>query len=238
MLMERYRMFTLAYGDDLFDFPKLANEMFNDRRVQFAEEFGWELNIDARGREIDQYDLMNPLYVILKDGKGGHVASGRLLPTTGPTMIADHFSDLTDNVQIESSLIWEVSRVFVARRGRHSVRNAAALMWAGAEIGLRAGIEFFVSVTPKDMIRVFATCGWPAEIIGERTDDKDGHLCACLWEVSRKHCDALAARAHIDPETTGLSIYRKPRKTAQTKSINPVLLPPVAIPMLAPQGVC
>lgn len=238
MLMERYRMFTLAYGDDLFDFPKLANEMFNDRRVQFAEEFGWELNIDARGREIDQYDLMNPLYVILKDGNGSHVASGRLLPTTGPTMIADHFSDLTDGVQIESSLIWEVSRVFVAPRGRNSVRNAAALMWAGAEIGLRAGIEFFVSVTPKDMTRVFATCGWPAEIIGERIDDKDGHLCACLWEVTRKHCDALAARAHIDPETTGLSIYRKPRRAPQFKSAVPSFPPPASLPAPALQNVC
>ena len=238
MLMERYRMFTLAYGDDLFNFPKLANQMFNDRRIQFAEEFGWELNIDAQGREIDQYDLMNPLYIILKDGTGGHVASGRLLPTTGPTMIADHFSHLTDGVQIESSLIWEVSRVFVARRARNSVRNAAALMWAGAETGLRAGIEFFVSVTPKEMTRVFATCGWPAEIIGESADSKDGHLCACLWEISRKHCDALAARARIDPETTDLTIYRKPRRAPQVKSAGLSFLPPEGSPVLASREVC
>lgn len=231
-------MFTLAYGDDLFDFPKLANEMFNDRRVQFAEELGWDLNVDAQGREIDQYDLMNPLYVILKDKKGSHIASGRLMPTTGPTMIADHFSDLTDGVQIESSLIWEVTRVFVARRGKDSIRNAAALMWAGAEIGLRAGVEFYVSVTPKDMTRVFAACGWPAEIIGERIDEKDGHLCACLWEISRKHCDTLAARANIDPSQIDLSIYRGPRKAPQTKSFDPALLPPVVPSVRTQQKVC
>lgn len=217
-------MFTLAYGDDLFDFPKLANEMFSDRRVQFAEQLGWDLNVDAQGREIDQYDLMNPLYVILKDEAGSHVASGRLLPTTGPTMIADHFSDLTDGVQIESSLIWEVTRVFVARRGRDAIRHAAALMWAGAEIGLRAGVEFYVSVTPKNMTRVFAACGWPAEIIGERVDDRDGHLCACLWEVSRKNCDSLAAKANIEPSRIDLSIHRKSRDVAQTKSLNPAFM--------------
>ena len=231
-------MFTLAYGDDLFDFPKLADEMFSDRRIQFAEQLGWDLNIDARGREIDQYDLMNPLYVILKDDDGSHVGSGRLLPTTGPTMIADHFSDLTDGVQIESSLIWEVTRVFVARRGRNSIRHAAALMWAGAEIGLRAGVEFYVSVTPKNMTRVFAACGWPAEIIGERVDDRDGHLCACLWEINRKNCESLAAKANIEPSRIDLSIYRRPHEAPLTKSVEPAFLPPFIPDTMTRQKVC
>lgn len=33
-------MFTLVYGDDLFDFPTLADEMYQDRRVQFHDELG------------------------------------------------------------------------------------------------------------------------------------------------------------------------------------------------------
>lgn len=231
-------MFTLAYGDDLFDFPKLANNMFQDRRVQFSEELGWDLDIDPQGREIDQYDMMNPLYVILKDNEGEHVASGRLMPTTGPTMIADHFSDLTDGVQIESSLIWEVTRVFVAKRGKDSVRNAAALMWAGAQMGLKAGVEFYVSVTPKHMTRVFAACGWPAEIIGERVDEKDGHLCACLWEINQKNCDILAAKARIDPSKIDLSVYRKPKRAPQTKAFDPAFLPPLGPQTPAQQKVC
>ena len=47
-------MFTLVYGDDLFDFPQLANEMFHDRRAQFKDALGWNLAVDALGREIDQ----------------------------------------------------------------------------------------------------------------------------------------------------------------------------------------
>ncbi|MEL7467173.1 MAG: acyl-homoserine-lactone synthase [Paracoccaceae bacterium] len=220
-------MFTLVYGNDLFDFPRLANEMFTDRRVQFKEDLGWDLDIDPEGREIDQYDLMNPLYVILKNDAGRHLASGRLLPTTGPTMIADHFSDLTDDVAIESSLIWEVTRVFVAERGKDSVRNAARLMWGGAQIGLRSGVEFYVSVTPKYMTRVFAACGWPAEIIGEKVTEKDGHLCACLWEINEKNCDALARKARIDTSAMDLRVHRKPIRAPQTKALNPAFLPPV-----------
>ena len=49
-------MFKLIYGDDLFDFPQLANQMYQDRRVQFHEDFGWDLDVDQLGREIDQYD--------------------------------------------------------------------------------------------------------------------------------------------------------------------------------------
>ena len=201
-------MFTLVYGDDLFDFPQLANEMFHDRRAQFKEALGWNLAVDALGREIDEYDLLNPLYVILRDAEGRHLGSSRVLPTTGRTMIADHFSDLTDGVEIESPLIWETTRFFIARRGAQSRRNAAALMWAGCELALRAGVQFYVGVTAAHMVRVFTACGWPAEVIGRRTD-ADGEICACLWEVNEEMCDRLRRRAWIEEGQYALQVYRR-----------------------------
>jgi acyl homoserine lactone synthase len=202
-------MFTLVYGDDLFDFPQLANEMFHDRRAQFKEALGWNLAVDALGREIDEYDLLNPLYVILRDAEGRHLGSSRVLPTTGRTMIADHFSDLTDGVEIESPLIWETTRFFVARRGAESRRNAAALMWAGCQLGLRAGVQFYVGVTAAHMVRVFTACGWPAEVIGRRSEP-DGEICACLWEVNDEMCDRLRRRAGIEQGQYALQVYRRP----------------------------
>lgn len=208
-LMERYVMFRLVYGDDLFDFPTLANQMFRDRRAQFRDAYGWDLRVDEFGREIDQYDLMNPLYVIVHDGQGRHLGSGRLLPTTGPTMIADHFSDLADGVEIKSPLIWEVTRVFIAQRGQKSPRNAAALMWAGCQLGLQSGAEFFVGVTSARMARVFSACGWPPEIIGRKKTERDGEIAACLWEISQENCNRLARRAGIDPGDHALKVYRR-----------------------------
>ena len=203
-------MFTLVYGDDLFEFPTLANQMFQARRSQFADDYGWDLNVDDLGREIDEYDLMNPLYLILKDAEGRHLGSTRLMPTTGPTMIADHFSDLTDGVQIESPNIWECTRFFIADRGSDSVRNAAAIMWAGCQLALRSGVDFYVGITGAHMVRVFSACGWTSEIIGERKDEKDGHLVACLWEVNEELCERLARRARIDKGQYDLEIYRRP----------------------------
>ena len=66
-------------GDDLFDFPTLANQMFQDRRAQFHDKFGWELDVDDLGREIDQYDLMNPLYVRLNALFKGRKAGAAVL---------------------------------------------------------------------------------------------------------------------------------------------------------------
>jgi acyl homoserine lactone synthase len=202
-------MFTLVYGDDLFDFPQLANEMFYDRRAQFKDALGWNLAVDALGREIDQYDLVNPLYLMLRDAQGHHLGSTRLLPTTGPTMIADHFSELTHGVEIESPLIWECTRFFLARRGAQSRKNAAALMWAGCQVGLRAGVQFYVGVTAAHMVRVFTACGWPCEVIGRRTDP-DGEICACLWEVNEEMCDRLRHRAGIGQGEVALQVYRRP----------------------------
>ena len=224
-------MFTLVYGNDLFDFPTLANQMFRDRRAQFRDEYGWDLEVDALGREIDRYDLMNPLYVILRDAKGRHQGSGRLMPTTGPTMIADHFADLTDGVEIESSLVWEVTRVFIARRGQDSPRSAAALMWAGCRIGLAAGVRFYVGVTTAHMVRVFSACGWPPEVIGSRQSERDGDIAACLWEISEENCARLARRAGIDEDSVDLKVYRRPIPSVVPGTVPPV--PPVrAAPFL------
>ncbi len=195
--------------------------MFQDRRAQFHDDFGWDLNIDSLGREIDQYDLMNPLYVILQDDQGRHLGSGRLMPTTGPTMIADHFADMTDGVEIESPLIWEVTRVFIARRGQGSIRHAAALMWAGCQLGLKAGVQFYVGVTAANMVRVFSACGWPPEVIGSRRDGNDGEISACLWEISQENCDRLAKRAGIEQGEYNLNVYRRPVPEVHTFGITP-----------------
>lgn len=198
--------FTLVYGDDLQDHPSLADQMLRDRGTQFKTELGWDLDTDEAGRETDEYDLRNPLYLILTDDEGRHTASTRLMPSTGPTMIADHFSHLTDGVAIRSSTIWEVTRFFVA--DRNARRAAPALMWAGCTLAMRAGVEFYVGVTGAHMVRIFSACGWAPEVIG-RSDSPEGEICACLWEVTPELCDRLAARAKIDPTTEPLSISRR-----------------------------
>ena len=56
--------------------------------------------MDENGWEQDEYDALNPLYIIWEDADGRHGGSMRVLPTTGRTMAAEHFLDLTGGVRI------------------------------------------------------------------------------------------------------------------------------------------
>lgn len=209
--------FTLVYGDNLADFPVLGDQMFRDRGTQFIDELGWRLTTDDKGRELDEYDRYNPLYLILSDDAGDHVASTRLMPTTGPNMAADHFAHLTDGVAVSSATIWETTRFFVAQKAHR--RAAPALMWAGCEIALRAGVEFYLGIIGAHMERVFTACGWKPDVVGRSGEGADA-ISACLWEVTPEVSDQLARRAGIRPGEHDLRIHRPQRLSA--------MRPPVA----------
>jgi len=123
-------MIHFIYGEDLDNFPILRDTMFKDRATQFKTRLNWEVTVNSTGHEIDQYDTLNPLYVIYELPDGTHGGSVRFLPTTGQTMVNDHFLDLTDGVRIESPLIWECTRFCVSPRAETSEagRIAASLM--------------------------------------------------------------------------------------------------------------
>ena len=105
------------------------------------------------------------------------------------------FSDIVDQKEYVSTHAWEVTRVFVAKRDRNAMRNAAALFWGGCHMGLSVGINSFVSITPKLMTRVFAACGWKGEILQTGRDALDGEICACRWPINDHVLQTLKRRA-------------------------------------------
>jgi acyl homoserine lactone synthase len=54
--------------------------MFLDRAQQFQARLGWQVQVDVNGFETDEYDAMNPLYVIWQLPDGTHGGSMRFLP--------------------------------------------------------------------------------------------------------------------------------------------------------------
>ena len=99
-------MIRYIYADQLHQFPILAQSMFIDRADQFKNRLNWDVTVDASGRELDEYDRINPLYVIWEDASGRHGGSMRTLPTLGRTMTAEHFRHLTHGVHVASPFIW------------------------------------------------------------------------------------------------------------------------------------
>ena len=197
-------MIKVSYAADLYRRPVLAASMFKDRAAQFHDRLRWDaVKLDDMGMEFDQYDELNPVYVIIEGEGGDHCASARLLPTTGRTMLRDHFSDLTGGVDISSPLIWEVTRLCISPRlaqsGASSRRVPAALFWAGCDLALRSGVEFFVAVYFRHMQRVWKAAGFEPEVLGSR-ETADGEICVGLWEITPEFRDMLARRACLQGE--------------------------------------
>lgn len=195
-------MIHFIYAENLHKFPKLRDTMFRDRATQFKTRLKWEVTVDATGYEIDQYDTLNPLYVIYELEDGTHGGSVRFLPTTGQTMIHDHFLNLTDGVRIESPLIWECTRFCISPRIEAKVAGdvAAALLIGACQMGLNFGATDSVGVFDARMVRIYRRIGWEPTVIGTEGEGKN-RISVGIWELSEEACDTMCERAGISRET-------------------------------------
>ena len=183
-------MLTFLYAQDLDARPLLRDSMFRDRAAQFQARLGWPVNVDDAGREQDQYDALNPLYVIWERPDGRHGGSARFLPTTGRTMVNEHFLHLTDGVEFRSPFIWECTRFCLAPGA--DARVAPALMLGGGELMRAFGLTHLVGVFDSFMTRVYNRIGATPEVLGSR----DG-IAVGLWHEESAMRDRLLARAGL-----------------------------------------
>lgn len=72
-------MIRSVHGVDLFNCPDLAVSMFEDRKYQFHDRLKWQVTIEDGRLERDQYDAINPMYIILERDDGSHGGSMRLI---------------------------------------------------------------------------------------------------------------------------------------------------------------
>jgi len=192
-------MLHFLYGDDLPDHPDLTDQMFRDRATQFHDRLGWQVTVDARGHERDDYDDANPLYVIWTGPDGRHGGSMRFLPTTGPTMVNDHFTHLTQGTEIRSPFIWECTRFCLAPGA--DGRTAAALMAGGGELMRNFAVSHFVGVFDQRMKRIYRHIGAAPEVLGEAGLGRD-KIAVGLWAFDAGEHRAVLARAGLTAEMT------------------------------------
>jgi len=157
-------MIRFLYGDSLADHSRLAQSMFRDRAKQFSERLGWEVSVDDAGEERDQYDALNPLYVIWQRPDGLHGGSMRFLPTTGRCMTHEHFLHLSSGTPVQSPFIWECTRFRLSESA--SPTTAARLMLAGVALMEGQRLEHFLGVFDAPMERIYRQIGASPEILG------------------------------------------------------------------------
>lgn len=192
-------MLRYVYGTELDRFAKLRDTMFRDRAEQFSRRLGWEVSVNTHGEERDQYDVLNPLYVIWELEDGSHGGSMRFLPTSGRTMINEHFSHLLGGTKIESPFIWECTRFCISPRADR--RAAAALVLGGGELMDNFKLDHFCGVFDPRMERIYRLYHVDPDIIGMTGEGKD-RIGAGLWEMKPAAWAPTLKRLGIDRETS------------------------------------
>lgn len=148
---------------DLWEMHKLRAKVFKDR-------LGWEVPVLA-GMEIDGYDALDPFYMMIREpGKGTLRGCWRLLPTEGPYMLKDSFSQLLHGADAPiDARIWELSRFAIETDGDSGFNLSQITMESFTEMvlyGRKHGIDRFVTVTTTALERLVRRAGVAVERLG------------------------------------------------------------------------
>jgi acyl homoserine lactone synthase len=137
-------------------------EMHTLRAKVFKGRLGWEVPV-LSGMEIDGYDALEPLYMMMREPGGALRGCWRLLPTEGPYMLKDSFAQLLrGEAAPHGERIWELSRFAVETKGRAGFGFSEVTMESVAatiRYGHEAGIERYVTVTTAAIERLLRRAG-------------------------------------------------------------------------------
>jgi N-acyl-L-homoserine lactone synthetase len=138
----------------------------------FKDRLDWDVAVSG-GMEMDHYDILGPTYLALVDGDREVLGCARLLPTTGPNMLANTFPILLgDTPAPRAADVWESSRFCidtarVAAKLESGLRQATPAILAGmTEWCLSRGISSIVTVTDLIVERVLRRAGCPMARLG------------------------------------------------------------------------
>jgi len=192
-------------GRDRDQFPHEVDQMFRLRARQFRDRLNWKVTV-RDGWEIDEFDRMNPLYLVSMDDDTGQIAGGlRFLPTTGPTMMKRVFDQYFDEpFDIETPFVWECTRFAiepcVAKRRITPTglcKTTFELMQGGCEVAMMAGVEQIVGIFDHLMVRIYRRAGWAPEIIASTDRLGSDTIFVGLWDVSSASLHAMRERSGI-----------------------------------------
>ena len=151
----------------------LLEDMFRLRARVFHDRLRWDVRVKD-GMERDRYDDEAPVYILHTDDETGElIGSLRLLPTTGPTLLADFFADTApDAAQLTSPFIWECTR-FCVDETKFGPGDRQALTFASAslvaaigQVALDAGIETILGNFDAPMLRLYRRIGCKVDVLG------------------------------------------------------------------------
>ncbi|HEY0331658.1 MAG TPA: acyl-homoserine-lactone synthase [Rhodopseudomonas sp.] len=171
----------------------VLEQHFQIRHQIFVEERGWNTLRRPDGREIDDYDNDDTVYLLaLEDRRvvGGH----RLYPTTKPTMMGEVFPHLAAVKGHPSDpRIWEWSRYFIVPDRREGSLNLR-LMAAVQEFCIDEGITHVSAIMETWWLPRFQEAGFVVRPLGLPALVENAWTMAALIEINEETLQAVAYR--------------------------------------------
>jgi len=167
-------------GELDFDNP-IQQEMFRDRAAIFHDRMKWDVTVDDRGFEVDQYDIPNLTAYLILHEDGVHQASLRLTPVLSACMAIEQFDGLCDLGMIEEpERCAEVTRFCVGVDDKAGT-IARELAFANAKF-IYDGMDYdsCLGVFYRPMKRIYKRLGFEPVLLNEI----DG-LCVGQWTKQR-----------------------------------------------------
>jgi len=164
----------LVDADARLRFSKHLIEMHHDRKRVFVDQLGWQLPTAGSWLEVDEFDNEYTVYLIACSAHDDrHLASVRLLPTTGPHMLNTIFADLSDGGPVVGHDVWESSRFTIAplgMRGTEVMRLSQYLALAHVEFALLNDIRRYTMIGEIHRVATVCAMGWKVRPLCLPTD--------------------------------------------------------------------
>ncbi|WP_331685031.1 acyl-homoserine-lactone synthase [Consotaella aegiceratis] len=199
-------MLTLLEPYQFAENAGILEKMFRLRARVFHDKLGWDVQV-VDGLEKDQYDEMSPVYLImLDDSKREVLASARFLPTSGPTLITDTFSEtMGDDAQFSSPTIWECTRFCIDEdlletmpQGAATAASISSLMLIGCgEFAIKSGIEGIVANFDAAMFRIYRRAGAELTVLGSSSRFGERPVYAGIFHIAEDICERMRVRAGV-----------------------------------------
>ena len=184
----------------------LIDSIFKLRKNVFSDKLKWDLPVHG-DIEFDEYDKLNPIYVVWTDKtKTILYGSVRLLPTSGPTLLHDVFGATHGhNPELKDPRIWEGTRLCldVEKIAQHFPQLTpdkafSKMLLALCECALDAGIQRLVSNFEPCLRRVYLRAGVELNFHGSADLYGKRPVCCASFEVSERILDKMRLKTeHI-----------------------------------------
>lgn len=149
-------------SEELWAMHKLRARVFKGR-------MGWDVPI-LSGMEIDGYDAIEPIYMLIKSDAGELRGCWRILPTDGPYMLKDSFPQLLHGQTApESKMIWELSRFAIETDINEGFGFSNLTLESIKEMmayGMKHGVNQYITVTTTAIERLLRRAGASTSRVG------------------------------------------------------------------------